>query len=508
MRIVARKHNDGRIEFALQQRHGDTWGDRQLPRSRFFPTTAITGRWLTSTPITVQAVQAPATTALSGSLQYLTITGNAASGFACALRTDGTIACSGGRNKFNETDAPDGTYTAIAAGDTHACAIATDGTTTCWGNNSAGLTDVPRDHLFESITAGSDHTCGLDPPEEGAPESAPDGDVYLGYHVGTGECWGARRLPGGSRVGITAIAAGYVHTCALATDGTIDCSGRWSESDGTYTAIAAGEGHTCAIATDGTIDCWGDWGSWRYVDSGQSDAPDGTYTAIAAGGWHTCAIATDGTIDCWGSNVSGQSDAPDGTYTAIAAGSRHTCAIATDGTTACWGVWPVELDDHYTAIATSGQHICAIATDGTIDCWGDNSFGQRDAPDGTYTAIAAGGIHSCAIRTDRTIACWGGRTDRRGEPTGPTDAPDGTYTAVAAMRGHTCAIATDSTMVCWGIKSDPLPGEPEPVVAPDGQFTAFTGDHEANDATCGIRTDGSTACPDWLVSRDGLATGH
>ncbi|MCY3786587.1 MAG: hypothetical protein OXG47_07660, partial [bacterium] len=51
VRIVARKHTDGRIEFALQQRQGDTWGDRQLPRSRYFPTTAPTGRWLASTPV-------------------------------------------------------------------------------------------------------------------------------------------------------------------------------------------------------------------------------------------------------------------------------------------------------------------------------------------------------------------------------------------------------------------------------------------------------------------------
>ena len=40
VRIVARKLDDGRIEFGLQQRQPDnTWGDRQLPRVRFFPTT-------------------------------------------------------------------------------------------------------------------------------------------------------------------------------------------------------------------------------------------------------------------------------------------------------------------------------------------------------------------------------------------------------------------------------------------------------------------------------------
>ena len=52
VRIVARKLESGRIEFGLQQRSSDdTWGDRQLPRVRFFPTTAGVGRWLASSPL-------------------------------------------------------------------------------------------------------------------------------------------------------------------------------------------------------------------------------------------------------------------------------------------------------------------------------------------------------------------------------------------------------------------------------------------------------------------------
>ena len=51
-RIVARRHSDGRIEFALQQETtGGSWGQRLLPPQRFFPTTATVGRWLVSTPL-------------------------------------------------------------------------------------------------------------------------------------------------------------------------------------------------------------------------------------------------------------------------------------------------------------------------------------------------------------------------------------------------------------------------------------------------------------------------
>ena len=57
VRIVARKLDSGRVEFGLQQRQtDDTWGDRQLPRVRFLPTTATVDRWLASSPFALTAV--------------------------------------------------------------------------------------------------------------------------------------------------------------------------------------------------------------------------------------------------------------------------------------------------------------------------------------------------------------------------------------------------------------------------------------------------------------------
>ena len=53
VRITAMRHDDGRIEFALQEREGTGWSDRILPRARFFPATGREGRWLNSTPIRV-----------------------------------------------------------------------------------------------------------------------------------------------------------------------------------------------------------------------------------------------------------------------------------------------------------------------------------------------------------------------------------------------------------------------------------------------------------------------
>ena len=53
VRIAARRIADGRVEIALQMREEESWSDRLLPRARFFPATATVSRWLTSGALTV-----------------------------------------------------------------------------------------------------------------------------------------------------------------------------------------------------------------------------------------------------------------------------------------------------------------------------------------------------------------------------------------------------------------------------------------------------------------------
>ena len=62
VRITAQRLADGRTEFALQEREADgEWGERLLPRARFFPATVTVGRWLSSTPLTVSLPEPTAT---------------------------------------------------------------------------------------------------------------------------------------------------------------------------------------------------------------------------------------------------------------------------------------------------------------------------------------------------------------------------------------------------------------------------------------------------------------
>ena len=131
MRIVARKLESGRIEFGLQQRQSDnTWGDRRLPRVRFFPTTATVGNWLASSPLTLTAPQTAAQSTAQSTGRYSAVT--AGWGHSCGLRTNGTITC-WGNNDDGQATAPDGQYSAITAGWGHSCGLRTNGTITCWG---------------------------------------------------------------------------------------------------------------------------------------------------------------------------------------------------------------------------------------------------------------------------------------------------------------------------------------------------------------------------------------
>lgn len=56
VRVVARPHEDGRVEFAVQQRVGGEWGERIAPSSRYLTPRLIeerVGRWLNSSSITL-----------------------------------------------------------------------------------------------------------------------------------------------------------------------------------------------------------------------------------------------------------------------------------------------------------------------------------------------------------------------------------------------------------------------------------------------------------------------
>jgi hypothetical protein len=276
---------------------------------------------------------------------------------------------------------PPGPVRSIAVGAQHACAALEDGTLYCWGDRSNGK-------------LGDSRTTGTSPPV----------------------------LVAGVR-GVTAVAAGDQHTCALGSG--VSCWGFNAPAAtkvltpspvpiaGTVTQLVAGFAHTCVLA-GGAVQCWGSNGAGQLGDGTTTDSQTpitvGSLTApsqISAGGLNTCAL-TGGPgsgIMCWGENLQG--GLGDGTLT-----QRPSPVAATELNARALGV---------AALRSIGEGAtCALLGQGATECWGSNYAGQLG--DGTTTPrptpfavsnlppaaeIAGGYQHTCALLARGGVRCWG-----------------------------------------------------------------------------------------------------
>ena len=340
----------------------------------------------------------------------------------------------------------------VTGGQYHTCTLTTSGGVMCWGENSNG---------------------------------------QLGDNTTT-----QRTTPvnvSGLTGGVSAISAGAKHTCALTTGGGVKCwglnsTGQLGDNSITQrntpvdvsgltsgvTAIATGDFHTCALTTGGGVKCWGDNSNGQLGDNSttQRNAPvdvsglTSGVTAITAGGNHSCALLATGGVKCWGRNAQGQLG--DGTTTQrttpvdvsgltsgvayISAGYRHTCARLTNSTAKCWGQntngqlgdgtttqrnAPVDvsgLGNEVAGIRAGGLHTCARLNSGAMKCWGLNDNGQlgdgttveRHAPV-TVSGVTSGAVsmgmgrsHSCIRLSGNALKCWGSNSDGQLSQTGIT----------------------------------------------------------------------------------------
>ena len=484
----------------------------------------------------------------------------------------------------------------VAAGGSHTCALTTSGGLKCWGSNAGGqlgdgtttqrLTPVDVSGLgsgVSAIAAGGNHTCAV--TTGGVKCWGFNGNGQLGDGTTT-----QRATPvdvSGLTIGVSAIAAGQFHTCALTTGGGVTCWGLNSNGqlgDGTtasrltpvdvsgltsgVSAIAAGLAHTCALTTGGGIKCWGFNGTGQLGDGTTAPrlAPvdvsglTSGVSAIAAGIAHTCAVTTGGGVKCWGFNGTGQLG--DGTtasrltpvdvsgltsgVSAIAAGGSHTCALTTGGGVKCWGrniegqlgdgtttqrTTPVDvsgLGSGVSAIAAGGNHTCALTTGGGVKCWGSNGSGQLG--DGTTTqrltpvdvsgltsgvsTVAAGGGHTCAVTTGGGVKCWGmngngqlgdGTTSQRTTPVDVSGLTSGVST-IAAGRDHACAVTTGGGVKCWGFNSNGQLGDGTTTqrltpVDVSGLTSGIGAVATGGSHTCAVTTGGGAKC--WGSHQDG-----
>ncbi len=483
---------------------------------------------------------------------------------------------------------------AISAGLDYACALTTESGVRCWGSNAHGqLGDgtfadsaIPVDvvglaHGVRAISAGAGHACAL----------LRDATVACWGRDFDGELGNGRNQASGVPVAVsgldrvTAIGAGGMHSCATVATGAIKCWGYDGDGqlgDGSpaltglpvpvlgltsgMTAIASGGNHTCAIAPDGTVACWGhatggDLGDGanldRYRPVSVRDLP-APAIALALGDKHSCALTKPGAVACWGYNGDGElgdgSTADSATAIAVAglshgvlaigAGDVFTCALTSAGGVKCWGdnavgelgLAPATLPSRsvpgdvpgltsgVTAIAVGGATACALTSAGGVKCWGNNQSGQLGTADGVSSgtfsakplgvkglsrgvlAITVGRSHACAIDQSRHAICWGnnlaGQLGNAGwnESSRPgVVAEAGEVTDIVAGAAHTCVREPQHRTYCWGnnlfgeLGDDAIVSETVPVrvVGLPAETTALA---LGGDQTCAIVVGGAVWC--------------
>jgi streptogramin lyase/alpha-tubulin suppressor-like RCC1 family protein len=380
---------------------------------------------------------------------YSLSTGN---GHTCALPSSGGVKCWGENgdgqlgNGNIPTDSPipmnvsglAGGVLAVSAGGLHSCALTGAGGVKCWGNNLNGqLGDstktnrsVPVDAIglgsgVIAVATGDHHTCAL-------------------TNGGRIKCWG---LNGNGQLG-----NGTTSDSSVPVDVLISAEGAVLTG---VTAIAAGGLHTCALVGSGGLMCWGADSSQQLGDgpgSSNHSVPVNVsglasgVAAVTAGSAHTCALTTAGGLKCWGQNNNGQ--VGNGT-----SGGNVNAPVDVNG-----------LASGVVAVAAGQAFTCALTSAGGAKCWGSNTLGQLvDGDPGSASnnpvdvtgvtagsiAIAAGGAHTCA-QTDAAIRCWGrnfagqlgnGRSGGSADSSVPVGVPGFTALAVAKASFATSALA-------------------------------------------------------------------
>ena len=180
-------------------------------------------------------------------------------------------------------------------------------------------------------------------------------------------------------------------------------------SSTTWCQTSAGFYHTSALKTDGTLWSWGRGNYGRLGDNTATSksspvreiTSSTTWCQTSAGGISTSAIKKDGTLWSWGGGL----QLGDNTTTNRSSPVRE----ASSSTTWC-------------QTSVGYRHASAIKTDGALWSWGSNGCGQlgdntttgRSSPvreitsSTTWCQTSAGCVNNSALKTDGTLWTWGG----------------------------------------------------------------------------------------------------
>jgi alpha-tubulin suppressor-like RCC1 family protein len=400
-----------------------------------------------------------------------TIALSAGGAHTLALKSGGTVVA-WGRNIEGQTNVPSGLsgVTAIAAGGLHSLALKSDGSVVAWGRTVEGQVTVPAGLTTYTNVAATTATrvsgtvtnkvilTTLDPAVL-APGMRVTGTAGIGvgvFIVGVDSASKTLYLSASNTSndtattltissGVTAIAAGYYHSLALKSDGTVVAWGRGTEGQTTvpnscaaYYANATFLANTTPKLRTATL----------VVSNANIVAGMRVFGPQPA-------LNINGTVGVGATVVSNSG----GTALVFDKDNTNIAAIAAPGTPLAFlppAARPV------TAIAAGYAHSVALMSDGTVIAWGDNSVGQTSTSGWTNVkAIAAGDYFTMALNTSGAVLAVGNNVNQQ------TDVPAAAFsdvTAIAAGGDHAVALKTTGTVLAWGrITKDGVTFIPESV---------------------------------------------
>ena len=230
--------------------------------------------------------------------------------------------------------------------------------------------------------------------------------------------------------------------------------------------IYAGITGSCAIRTDGSLDCWGE-----NIDQNLSALPTTAADArqLVFTHYRTCLLKTSGAVICTGDQAQAYADiyaSAGSNISQIAMSDGRACALSGSGSLRCWvrsgdDSWSeLPAAQRVASIRGSQRDICAVTIDGGVLCTltGWTAANRLLTNLTNATQVAPGENHGCAVLADRTVSCWGGAVVVAGtglvlEPIDPLLAPPSGLRDVdrlEVMANGACARLLDATLRCWG----------------------------------------------------------